>query len=212
MEEEIIKKKCSKCQEEKTLDQFHKCKGKKYDVQSSCKTCQQIRLTDWKKNNPTYYDTYKEQWTIDNSDYNKEYNENNKEHLSELNKQYYKDNKTEVIAKVMAYRDMKRKTDPFFKFKDNTRNLIRNAFKRAYTTKSKKTNEILGCKFDVFKVYLEEKFKPEMNWDNFGSYWVLDHIKPISLATTEEEVYALNHYTNFQPLTALENQVKYNKY
>lgn len=50
-----------------------------------------------------------------------------------------------------------------------------------------------------------------MNWSNQG-IWHLDHIKPISLATTEEEVIALNHYTNFQPLWAEDNLRKGNKY
>jgi hypothetical protein len=49
-----------------------------------------------------------------------------------------------------------------------------------------------------------------MTWDNYGE-WHLDHIKPISLGKTEEEVIQLYHYTNFQPLWAKDNVVKYNK-
>ena len=51
-----------------------------------------------------------------------------------------------------------------------------------------------------------------MNWDNQGSYWHMDHKKPISLAMNEEEVYELNHYTNFQPLYWEDNLSKGNKY
>lgn len=50
-----------------------------------------------------------------------------------------------------------------------------------------------------------------MSWDNYGR-WHLDHIKPISLAKDEDEVYNLNHYTNFQPLWMLDNLKKSNKY
>ena len=39
-----------------------------------------------------------------------------------------------------------------------------------------------------------------MCWDNYATYWAVDHIIPISWAKTEEEVYRLNHYSNFQPL------------
>jgi hypothetical protein len=46
-----------------------------------------------------------------------------------------------------------------------------------------------------------------MTWENRGLFngtenygWDLDHIIPISSATTEEQVIELNHYTNFQPL------------
>ena len=51
-----------------------------------------------------------------------------------------------------------------------------------------------------------------MNWENYGTYWHIDHIKPISLAENEKEVYDLNHYTNFQPLFWLDNLIKSDKY
>ena len=35
-----------------------------------------------------------------------------------------------------------------------------------------------------------------------------DHIKPISLAATKEEIRALHHYTNYQPLLWRDNLVK----
>src|SRR3990167_4231687 len=37
--EEIVTKICNKCQIEKTLDCFHKCKGKLLGVQPKCKDC-----------------------------------------------------------------------------------------------------------------------------------------------------------------------------
>jgi hypothetical protein len=46
-----------------------------------------------------------------------------------------------------------------------------------------------------------------MSWDNYGE-WHIDHIKPLALAHTEEETYKLCHYTNLQPLWAIENLQK----
>ena len=43
-----------------------------------------------------------------------------------------------------------------------------------------------------------------MTFENYGS-WHLDHIKPLALAESEEDVILLNHYTNFQPLWAIDN-------
>lgn len=52
-----------------------------------------------------------------------------------------------------------------------------------------------------------------MSWDNYGKYngefnfgWDFDHIIPVSSAKTIEEVYKLNHYTNFQPLCSKINR------
>ena len=50
-----------------------------------------------------------------------------------------------------------------------------------------------------------------MSWNNYGE-WHLDHKTPISWAKTEEEVYRLNNYNNFQPLWAIENTSKGNKW
>jgi len=50
-----------------------------------------------------------------------------------------------------------------------------------------------------------------MSWENYGE-WELDHKVPISLATTVEEIYSLNHYTNFQPLWASDNKSKGNRF
>jgi len=52
-----------------------------------------------------------------------------------------------------------------------------------------------------------------MNWDNHGLYngelnygWDVDHIIPISSAKTEEDIYKLNHFSNFQPLCSKVNR------
>ena len=46
-----------------------------------------------------------------------------------------------------------------------------------------------------------------MTWEN-TSKWHKDHIIPLSTAKTYEEVIALNHYTNFQPLWSEDNILK----
>lgn len=125
---------------------------------------------------------------------------------------YYYDNKKAVNEKKVIRDKEKMKINPLFKLSHNIRTLIRMSLKNQFTEKSKKTQEILGCSFEEFKIYLESKFDENMNWDNQGSYWHMDHIKPISLANTKEEVYELNHYTNFQPLYWVDNLSKGNKY
>ena len=52
-----------------------------------------------------------------------------------------------------------------------------------------------------------------MTWYNRGMYngefdygWDIDHIIPVSSATTKEEINKLNHYTNLQPLCSKINR------
>lgn len=70
--------------------------------------------------------------------------------------------------------------------------------------KRSKTTDLLGCDFNKLKNHLESKFAIGMNWDNYGK-WHIDHIVPIASAKTEDEIVALNHYTNLQPLWAEDN-------
>jgi hypothetical protein len=94
------------------------------------------------------------------------------------------------------------------------RRLIKNSINRKKFTIKSKTYKILGCSYCELKIYLESKFEPWMNWDNYGKYngelnygWDIDHIVPLSSAKTEEEIIKLNHYTNLQPLCGYINRV-----
>ena len=59
---------------------------------------------------------------------------------------------------------------------------------------------------EFFKDYLEKLFTDQMNWENYGIIWDIDHIIPISSAITEEDIIRLNHYTNLQPLDSYINR------
>lgn len=85
-----------------------------------------------------------------------------------------------------------------------------NSIKLAKKVSSRK---LLGCSINEFKLYLESRFKKNMTWDNYGK-WHIDHIKPISKfdLTIEEEQKKCFHFTNLQPLWALDNIRKSNKY
>ena len=109
--------------------------------------------------------------------------------------------------KINAYERDRRNTDPLFKLACNTRRRIREIFKLQGYTKRSKTGLILGCDFDVFKLHIEQQFMFKMSWDNFGE-WELDHIIPLSRATTEAELLQLNHYTNIAPMWGLYNKIK----
>ncbi len=68
---------------------------------------------------------------------------------------------------------------------------------------------------DLIK-HLEQKFDKNMNWDNYGSYWAVDHIKPKSLfnytSTIDSEFKECWSLKNLQPLEKIENIKKSNRY
>ena len=74
------------------------------------------------------------------------------------------------------------------------------------TKKDKPTKEFLGCSMEALKIYLENQFSTGMSWDNYGK-WHLDHIKPCCIfdLTDIEQQKICFHYTNLQPLWAIDN-------
>ena len=76
--------------------------------------------------------------------------------------------------------------------------------------KIKPTIEYLGCSAEYFKSYIQSKMTIEMTFDNIH----YDHIKPVSRFNLEDENELLDccHYTNFQPLLAVDNLSKSNKW
>ena len=124
-------------------------------------------------------------WAINNPEKIKEWNFKNKAHRAK-------------------YVKNKRRTDNIFKLIIDIRSRINKSMKRCGFKKDSSTASILGIDYCNFKTYIENKFTDGMNWSNSGK-WHYDHIIPISSAKTKEDVIKLNHYTNFQPLWALDN-------
>jgi hypothetical protein len=70
--------------------------------------------------------------------------------------------------------------------------------------------EYIGCSQEELKLHIEKQFTFDMSWDNAGE-WHVDHKIPLSSAETPEEMYRLCHYTNLQPMWALDNIKKGDK-
>ena len=71
---------------------------------------------------------------------------------------------------------------------------------------------IFGCTEPCLLKWLESKFTHKMTWENYGSYWHVDHIIPISSfdLTDSKQCKQANHWTNLQPLEASANLAKSN--
>jgi len=74
-------------------------------------------------------------------------------------------------------------------------------------TKKSTANEILGADYAKVSAHLESQFKDGMSWEN-RSEWHIDHIIPLASAKNEDELIKLFHYTNLQPLWAIDNLKK----
>ena len=113
---------------------------------------------------------------------------------------------------------LKRQTDIQWKLKANLRGRYLDALKRhtsgGKVNKHHSAIDLLSCSIEFYKQYLEQQFKPDMNWENHGMLWEIDHIKPcvaFDLTDPKQQQECFN-YTNTQPLYYSDNRSKKDKY
>lgn len=104
--------------------------------------------------------------------------------------------------------------DPKFRLNTNMRQSIHNSIRRN-SKNGRSWKRLVDYSIDDLMKHLERKFDKNMSWDNWGEYWHIDHILPISKFNFEKpedddfkRCWALN---NLQPLEATKNIRKQNK-
>jgi len=172
---------CGNCKLEKKFEDFGKCKHGKFGLNSHCKKCRKEYDI---KNREKFleYHKIKRQKEIEKfKEYDKKYKAANKYKIRDYNKKRWKCNIQHRIKSILRVR---------------LHTLLKgdNKFKSAY--------KLIGCDIIEFRHYMESKFLPEMNWDNHGNVWELDHILPCSKfdLTLLEEQQKCFHFSNYQPL------------
>ena len=220
-------KRCSnkKCKQPiKSISDFSKNKIRKDELQNWCNICLKIyrdknkeKITKQKKK---HYKENKDQISKQNK---KKYQEN-KEIILERNRKRYQKIKVERIKQVTIYRiahkenrnkqhNKRYHSDDLYKIIHNLRRRIHMVLKN--NSKSKRTLELLGCTVEEVKQHLQSQFKSGMSWDNYGVHgWHIDHKKPCAkfdLSDPKQQELCF-HYTNLQPLWAIDNLKKGSSY
>lgn len=203
-----MNKQCVRCQETQPLENFTNNKNKKDGKCPYCRNCYSLKNKEWRNANPDKVNTITKKWRSNNKEKIKRYSLNqyykNTDEAKERNRKYKAKNKQKVNENNKSYYHRKYKIDPCFKIKITLRNRFFKLVKGINKTNS--VLELLGCSIEFFKGYIEKKFKKGMSWDNHGE-WHIDHIKPCASfdLTKYSEQQKCFHYSNLQPLWALDN-------
>lgn len=144
----------------------------------------------------------------------KEWYENNKERVLKKSKEWALKNKERKNYTSNIYVKKRRLNDINFRISCNMGSDIWHALKdKKY---SKKWQILVGFSTKQLMVHLEKQFDDKMSWENYGSYWHIDHIKPKSLfkysSPEDEEFKKCWALENLQPLEKIANIKKGNRY
>jgi 5-methylcytosine-specific restriction endonuclease McrA len=206
-------KSCIKCENifEVNSTNFYKRKQSKDGFESICKNCKKEYDKQYKTVNKEKVYTQCREWNKLNKEKivesTQNWIQNNTERYKEIKKNSFKkhmlnpENKHKKREYDRVYVKQKRQNNIEYKIKDSIGSMINYHLKER---KSESTIEYLGCSIKEYIVYLEQQFNESINWENYGTYWEIDHIVPLSKGGSF-------HYTNTQPLTITENRKKSNK-
>lgn len=230
------KRECIKCKEVKDIVEYSKKTKTRYSTK--CRVCTNKYDNERRKRKYHEDENYRnelkrkraerdklkksiseEDWKLlkenrkklkDNDDYRKELNRKRYERMKRkmlIDEEYRKRiNRKSTVRKRKKYHN-----DHVYKLRSHMKTTIKQIIKKRFgAPKSGPTAEILGlCSVEFFN-YIESLFQDGMTWDN-RSEWHIDHIVPVSVAQTIDEVKYLNHYTNLRPMWGEENISKGDK-
>lgn len=177
-------KKCVICKNHKDIHSFYKDKSRHDGLSYTCKFCSKER----RRNHYLQ----------------------NKERVLSKNKEWKIKNKDRYRIKERESERIRYRTDIAFRIRKCIRHRVWEALNGKY--KSGSAIKDMGCTVHELTLHLESKFKKNMTWSNYGQ-WHIDHIVPLSKfdLTNREEFLKACHYTNLQPLWAIDNIKKGNK-
>jgi len=211
--------KCRSCQVEKNhTKEFFKwnvVKGKEY-LEKVCKECRNkawVLAKQKRMLNPDYVsDITQKRQEYHKKHYqdNKDWYKNRSQRLKDRYKQWKRDNYDSQKEKE---RHAKRMLNPTYKVSKYMSNRINQLIRDKDFTS---VIDLLDYSIKELISHLESQFRDGMTWENYGNYWHIDHIKPVSHFKFQskndpqfKECWALS---NLQPLLKIENLSKGNRF
>ena len=205
---------CKHCDSYKPLDAeyFFKSNATKSGFRNKCKVCTSKQEAEKYKNDPRYKNKKKESmksWHAnpDNKEKRRDYQRNLQR--EKMKDPEYREKSNEYHSEYLRN---KRANDPAYKLAGNVSRLVRISIQRVnegLTSKGGKTFEHLPYTPQELVEHLESQFDENMSWDNYGTYWHIDHIIPQAMFPYDSvkhpnfrKIWALD---NLQPLEATEN-------
>jgi hypothetical protein len=204
-----------------------------------CKSCEKEQQCKYYQNNKEkiisqcheYYQNNKEKihkrarrYDLDNvekvKEIHKKYYIENKENINQSNKNYYDKNRNKILEyhktrfkdpevknRVRKRYNRRLKTDPMFRLRSYFGTRLYISLKG--NKHGLKWETIVGYTLQELKNHLESKFDENMTWENYGSYWHIDHIVPVNIfnftSYNDEQFKKCWSLENLQPMCGIDN-------
>lgn len=223
-----LERTCTKCGEPKLLIEFARDTRREGRCLTRCKKCIVEKSQEWAKHNkekicantarwrernPERVLEYARKYLTEHPDYVRLWTKNNPEKSREKTRRWILNN-PERVKELRRNHDAKRRAMVSVRLAESMSGHINYSIRRG-SKRKRKWESLVGYDIVILKSHLEKLFKGGMTWENYGPYWHIDHIIPVSAFNFEtpenidfKRCWALE---NLQPLEAVENFKKGNK-
>ena len=201
---EIVDKQCVKCETKKCIDKFRQYPNNSYST--TCKKClnemDKLRKKNQRQKRLNNCVTICEKCNTEKKLYN----------FAKLKKNYKRKICLDCYPTFLKEQNAEwckneRNTNMNYRIKKSLAARLRNVLNKNDTTMN-----YIGCNIQYFREWLEYNFTEEMNWENYGSYWSIDHIIPVCKfdLSLEDEKFKCWNWSNMMPVTVKYNSSKKN--
>lgn len=214
-------KRCVRCGELKPLEEFCRDKRAKDGLFSSCRECGRRAMKERRIKENDIVNKNRRKWRSQNAEHcrdrDRERYHTKEKHSPEWKKKHtlfvmqWKRKNPEAVRAINRRHDEKSRITARGKLSHAMSRNINSSIRRG-SKGGRKWEMLVGYTTDQLKRHLERKFTPDMSWDNYGSYWHIDHRIPESAFNfdTPDDIdfkrcWALK---NLQPLEAKKNMIK----
>lgn len=185
---------------------------KKRECKRACKGCGEEFTIKHKHNREFCLKCAKKQWERDNpknaSEREKRWLQKNPEYM----KNYTKKPKTQ--ERINQYFRQLRRESPKYRLDNNMSAIIRQSLKGKKAGRG--WEKLVGYTLKDLMEHLEKYLDEKMTWENYGTYWQIDHIKPRCLfkytSSNDLEFKRCWAFENLQPLEKIANLKKGNSF
>jgi hypothetical protein len=219
---------CSKCGTKKSLSEFSKQVGHKDGIRNQCKECDHAQNQRWLQEHKEDRIIYFAENKARRNATSKAWNDLNRDRVNKTTREWNKANalrttetkrawaiaNPDKVRQINKKSNAKRLSIPINKVSNAIRCRMWSSLKRGLKA-NRHWEELAGYTIDQLQRHLEKQFDENMTWGNYGAYWHVDHIIPISAFnfSRPEDIdfrrcWALQ---NLRPLEARENLRKHSK-
>lgn len=212
-------KKCSNCNENKKINEFHKRKDTYIGYRAECKVCRSIKGLTYSKKHRKEKIEYARRYRLKNIEILREKDKKRlpfrKKQNKAKRKEYYEKNKIKILSRARK----RYKESPRMKISQSVNSIINRKIRKGLLEESDENMfYFLQYTVDDLVLHLENKFEIWMDWDNYGvgkEKWNIDHEIPESSfkykTMRDKEFKKCWALDNLCPFDSIENIKKGNK-